>query len=233
MVFPALSDMAILTRARLLLALTASLVLLPLLQPQLPALPNLTSQMIYLVGVELLIGLCLGIAARIMLAALAVAGETIAFMAGFQSATLFDPQNGASTAAPTIFLTLLAGMLILVTGLHHELIRAVVASYTLFPPGNAPKMGDMMQAVVQIFANFMLLGTQMAAPIIFVGLLVNLLFGIFNRLIPQLQVFFLSQPIAIVLSLLLLLGGLPVMMGLFMERLGDNLTLFQIDAEGQ
>lgn len=229
MVFPALSDVSVMARARLLLALAASLVLLPLLRPELPALPSTGSAMMGLVATELVIGLGMGLAARLLLAAMAVTGETIAFMAGFQSATLFDPHNGASTAAPTVFLTLLAGVLILVTNVHHELIRAVVESYRMLPAGQMPPVADMTEAVVTLFGTFTLLGVQLAMPIIIIGVLVNMIFGVFNRLIPQLQVFFLSQPIAIILSLMILAAALPVMMGLFMGKLADNLTLFQVE----
>jgi len=229
-VFPALSDNSIPARARLVLAAGATLVLLPLLHGQLPGLPAQSSQLVFMVGSEIVIGILLGLSARLYMAALSFAGEMIAFMAGFQSASLFDPQSGASTVAPTIFLTLTAGVLILVLNLHHALIQGVVASYTVFVPGHLPPVGNVTTAVVNIFAQFTALGLQIAAPVVIAGFLVNLAFGIFNRLIPQIQMFFLTVPLSITLSMLLLAVALTSVFTLFTARLQDNLLIMQQDA---
>src|SRR5690606_22754358 len=121
------------------------------------------------------------------------------------------PQSGASTAAPTVLLTLAAGMLVLALNLHHELIYGVVQSYTAFPPGTTLATADMAQAVVATMSKVFLVGVQLAAPMMVIGFLSYLMFGIFNRLIPQLQVFFLSIPLNIGLSLIILMASLTLM----------------------
>lgn len=228
-VFPALSDPSISTRVRLLIGLTVSFILYPLLASKLPVLPTGTGALVGFVFAEMVIGLMMGLGARIFMAAMSVAGEFIAFMSGLQAATLFDPQSGANTAAPTLLLSLAAGMLVLALNLHHQLILAVVGSYTAFPAGTFLAAGDMSMAVVGMLAKVFLLGVQLAAPVTVVGFMTYLIFGIFNRLIPQLQVFFLSVPLAIFLSLLVMAASMTLLLGLFATQMQDNLFLFNTD----
>jgi flagellar biosynthesis protein FliR len=228
-VFPGLSDDAIYTRARLLMALGASVVMYPLLAPALPALPPTLGSMVLLVFAELIIGLLMGLGARLFMAALSLAGELIAFAAGLQAATLFDPTSNSSSGAPTIFLTLTGGMFILALGLHHDLIRAVAASYTTFIPGQLPPVADVAAAVTQIFADFFLLGVQLAAPVVVAGLLTTALFGLLNRLIPQLQVFFVSVPLTVIIALLMLAASLPLMLQVWSNVVATRFSVFQTE----
>lgn len=229
MVFPAVSDKSVNVRFRMMLTVAVCVVLFPLLQPQLPTLPPRTGDMILLLFGELVIGLLMGFGARLFMAAMAVAGELISFMAGFQSATLFDPSSASSTGAPAVLLTLCAGLLVLVTGLHHELIRAVAASYAAFPAGQLPDVGDVNAAVVDIVAQVFKLGVMMAAPLIVTGLLANAMFGVLNRLIPQLQVFFISMPLVIGLSLIVLAASLGMMLQLWGNAVQGKISVFQAE----
>jgi flagellar biosynthetic protein FliR len=228
MVFPAISDPSVSPRFRLAIALAVTLVMFPLLQHSLPALPARLPAALALVAGELLTGLLLGFGARVMMAALSLAGEMIAFVSGFQAATLFDPQSGASTAAPTVFLTLTAGMLILALNLHHVLIEGIVDSYRALPAGYWPPLGHVAEALLQLFQTVFVVGLQISAPVVVAGLLANVMFGILNRLIPQLQVFFVSVPLSLSLSLVIMAAALPLMFGLFVQSLRDNMWLFDL-----
>lgn len=227
--FPALSDDAIFTRARLLVAFGASMVMYPLLAPTLPTLPPLLGDAILLVFGELVIGLLMGLGARLFMAALSLAGELIAFSAGLQAATMFDPSSNSSSGAPTIFLTLTGGLLVLALGLHHELIRAIALSYTTFPVGQLPPVADITAAFTQIMADIFVLGLQLAAPVVVAGLLTTALFGLLNRLIPQLQVFFVSVPLTVIIALAILAASLPLMLEAWGNVVAVRYSVFQTE----
>lgn len=229
-VFPAISDPSVSPRVRLLIALAVSFILYPILAAGLPSMPLRTGDMLGLLGTEMLIGLMMGLGARLLMAIMSVAGEMIAFMSGFQAATLFDPQSGASTAAPTVLLTLAAGMLVLALNLHHTLILGIAESYRVLPPGSWLPTAHMAQAVVRTVGTVFSVGIQIAAPIMVSGFLAYLMFGVFNRLIPQLQVFFLSVPLSIALSLVVMAACLSLMFGLFTNTLQDNLFMLNMEA---
>lgn len=230
MVFPALSDPAVNIRARLLITLGIAFLLLPLLGSSFPTLPTRTADLLLLLFGEMVVGLMLGLGARLMMAAMSLAGEIIAFIAGFQGASLFDPSTNTNSGAPSVFLTLCAGVVVLGLNLHHQLIMAAVESYNLFKPGVMPEVGDIAAAYVQMMTVIMSLGLQLAAPVVVAGLLTNALFGVLNRLVPQLQIFFVSVPVTITVSVVLLIAGLGTMLQLWANATQDRLTLFQIES---
>lgn len=229
MVFPAISDPSINIRARLLITLGISVLLLPLLGADFPDIPARTGDMLLLLFGEMVIGLLLGLGARLMMAAMTLAGEIIAFLAGFQGASLFDPSTNTNSGAPSVFLTLCAGVVVLSLNLHHQLILATVESYAIFKPGVMPEVSDAAAAYVQMMSVIMRLGLQLAAPFVVAGLLTNALFGVLNRLVPQLQIFFVSVPVTITVGVILLAAGLGTMLQLWANATQDRLTLFQAE----
>lgn len=231
MVFPALSDPSINIRARLLVVLGIAFILFPVLEAKLPPLPPTSTEMLFLLFGEMVTGLLLGLGARLMMAAMSLAGEIIGFLAGFQAASLFDPQTATNTGAPTIFLTLCASVVLLGLNLHHMLITAVVDSYIAFQPGVLPAVGDVAAAFTDMMSTIMRLGLQLAGPVVVAGVLSNALFGVLNRLVPQLQTFFVSVPVSITLSVLVLIAGLGSMLQLWVNATQDKLTLFQAESE--
>ena len=70
------------------------------------------------------------------------------------------------------------------------------------------------------------IGVQLAIPFLVVGLLVQIGLGMLGRLMPQLQVFFLAVPASILGGMLVLLAVVGVMMGVFLEDLGNFLRQF-------
>ncbi len=231
MVFPAISDPSINVRARLLIVLGISFILFPLLSPQLPTLPGRVGEMMVLMFGEMIIGILLGMGARLMMAAMTLAGELIAFLAGFQSASLFDPSTNTNTGAPAIFLTLCASVVLLGLGLHHQLILAIVESYSVFKPGVLPDVGDVSAAFVQMMSLIMQFGLQLAAPVVVAGILTNALFGVLNRLVPQLQIFFVGVPVSMTIGVLILVAALGSMLQLWATATQGKLTLFQVESE--
>ena len=79
-----------------------------------------------------------------------------------------------------------------------------------------------IRAATQGFA----LAVQISAPFIVFGLLFNLGLGVLARMMPQLQVFFLAVPASILGGMLVLLAVVGVMMGVFLEDLGNFLRQF-------
>lgn len=226
MIYPGLSDVTISTRIRLLLAVFCSLAMFPVLEPTMPLLPDSNAQMLSFLFIEMAIGAMMAISARIFVSAMHVAGELVSFSAGLQASTLFDPSLGGNSTAPSLLLTLISTVLIFATNLHHVMLLAVMESYNMFPSGNMPLLGDAAKAVTQVVANMFLLGVKLAAPVVAVGFLVYAGLGIFNRLIPQLQVFFVAMPLTIVIGLFMLgitLGGVVT---LYTAELQDHAVLF-------
>jgi flagellar biosynthesis protein FliR len=219
MLLPGIGERMIPARIRLAFALLLSLMLFPLARTLLPAAPTPQAAIALLVG-EIAVGLVLGLATRMVLAALQTAGNIVAQQLGLAFAMTVDPSMGGQQAAIGNLLTLLGLTLIFSFDLHHLAIGAIRDSYAVLPPTGIPETGDAAMLAMKAVARGFALGVQLSAPFLAFGILFNLGLGVLARLMPQLQVFFLAMPATILIGMAVLLAVVGVMMGVFLSDLG-------------
>ena len=213
-------------RLRLLFALAISFILAPVLASRLPGLPATPAGLGLLVLGEMIIGAFLGTVARIIVAALQVAGTVIALVSSMANALIQDPIVNQQTSTISGFLSTVGVMLIFVTDMHHMMLRAVFDSYTLFLPGNALTIGDMAMLIARHVSDSFALGLQLASPLVITGFTYYLGLGLLTRLMPQMPVFFVGLPIQIVVQISVLSITLSGIMLVFLSRFGEGIGAF-------
>jgi flagellar biosynthesis protein FliR len=223
MLMPAIGEEQAPARVRLLFALLLSAIVYPVVFVSLPPVPDAFPGILALLMQEILMGLLLGGAVRILMQALHVAGTVIATQTGFAAAMQFDPGMGGQVTVITRFLGVLGVVMIFATGLHHLLIGGMVKSYALFRPGSDLLMSDMADMVLTLVSQSFLLGIQMSAPFLAFGIIFNVGLGLMSRLAPQIQVFFVAQPLALMGGIALLMASLGAMMTAFTAAFSDAL----------
>ncbi len=170
------------------------------------------------VGGEILVGFALGWGAQILFSGMRLAGQQIETRMGLSLASLVDPQGGAPSAIFSVLLDLMATLVFLAVNGHHVLVRALASSYSFFPLAGAAKR-NLVSALVSSAAGIFAIGLQVSAPVM-VGLVFSdIVLGIVNRVIPQMNVFVVALPLQFLLGMLLLLFSLPVVGWLFVDRL--------------
>ena len=219
MVLPGIGEHYVLPRLRLLLALALSLLLTPALAERLPALPEEPLRLAALLGPEILIGLVLGFAARLAMAAIHVGGSLIATQSGLAAAGMFDPNEATPGTIPGTFLTVAALAILFAADFHHLLLRAVAASYAVLPVAAPLDLAAAGELLVGLSASAITVGTRIAAPMILAGILVNLALGALGRMVPALPALFVALPLQLLLALVMLELALPAAMRLFVETL--------------
>ncbi|HWA20278.1 MAG TPA: flagellar biosynthetic protein FliR [Devosia sp.] len=228
MLMPALGEMMIPARIKLSFGLALTLVLFPILSPNLPRLPADVLQVVAILIHELAIGLILGAITRLLTMAAAIAGSVIAFQAGLSIAQTADPTNGGVQGALIgNFLALTGVTLIFATNLHHVALLAIKDSYLIFSPTDPLMLGDAAEMALQSAASAFVIGVQMSAPFIVLGLVFYLGMGILGRMMPQLQVFFVAMPATIWVGLGLLALLLMTMMGWYLTHFENELAVFR------
>ena len=228
MVLPALGELSVSPRIRLVLALAVAAVLAPAAIASYGAMPLGVGQMVVDIVGETLIGLFLGLTARIFMSALQVAGTAIAFQSGLAFAMNVDPTQGIQGAIIGAFLSVLGTLLIFSTGLHHLMLIALRDSYVLFPPAASFPSADFLTAAVETVSGAFALGVQLAAPFLVFSLVFYLGVGILAKLIPQVQIFFVAMPANILLGFVLLLLLIGAMMLWFLDRFEAVLMRFVV-----
>ena len=224
MLLPGVGEQTMPSRVRLGIALVLTAVILPAHQKAYTVDLNAIGPVLVLLFQEIVIGVVLGLTARLAISALQVTGSVVAQQLGLGFVAAVDPTQNQQGLLVGNFLTLLGVALVFATDLHHLVIAAMNDSYTIFQPGELPLMGDAAQHVTRIVATAFRIGIQLSAPFLVFGLLFNLGLGILSRLIPQMQVFFIGLPLSIILGLLLLLVVIGTMMGTFVDYLNGVLS---------
>jgi flagellar biosynthetic protein FliR len=199
-------------------------------QASLPAMPvvPLDSALAWIVVVQqVLIGVSLGFAVRVVFAAVEFAGEVIGLQMGLNFAGFFDPVTASQgTASGRFFGTIVAFLFIIING-HLAIIAALVKSFNTFPVG--PEPFAFLRAVQpQVWgAEVFMIGLWIALPLVGMLLFVNLVLGVISRVAPQINIFAIGFPITLGVGLIGMLLTLPLLQQPFTMALERMLDHFQ------
>ena len=195
--------------------------------PEAPAIALDSAQAFLVIVQQVLIGLALGFATRVVFSAIELAGELVGLQMGLNFAGFFDPATGGQTTAVSRFYGVSVAWLFIVINGHLLLIAAVVQSFQAFPVGPEP-FAFLRSAQPQLWgAEIFRLGLWIALPMIAMLLFVNLVLGIVSRVAQQMNVFAIGFPITLSVGLLGVLLTLPMMSTPFTMALERMLAYFQ------
>jgi flagellar biosynthesis protein FliR len=196
---PAFGEQVVPLRVRLALTLAFTAIVYPAVAPDLPL---ITAGIARPVLAEVVAGLALGIALRLMVVALQIAGTIAA-----QATNLSQMVGGASAEPqPAMGHVLVwAGLALAVaTDLHVRVAELAILSYQILPSGTPPSATDLSSWGLGHVTQAFRLGFSIAAPFVIASLVYNLALGVINRAMPQLMVSFVGAPA-------LTLGGLAML----------------------
>ena len=235
MVMPGLGEQSLPMVVRAGIALTLTMLILPLVAPlldtaKLDALGPLA--LAGMIAVELFSGLLIGWLARLIAMALPIAGQMIAMFMGISSVLQPDPDLGSGSSAPARFMNLLAPLMLLVTGAYILPVKAVIGSYGLIPPGGGlisqtaahwPILGDAAHSVIQLTSQTFALGLELSAPFLILSLIWEMMLGIMTRLLPTLQIYNAANPLQMLGGIALLGLTLQAMLAVWQGQAFDVL----------
>ncbi len=163
-----------------------------------------------LVGGEVMAGLALGFAILLGFSAAQVAGEVIGNAMGLGFAAMVDPASGQQNPVLGQFLSILATFLFLAVNGHLALAATIVESYRALPPGHAWLSADSLHGLVLFGGVLFSAGLSIALPVAFAIVLVQIVMGMLARSAPQLNLFAVGFPAALLAGIVLLAMAAPV-----------------------
>jgi flagellar biosynthetic protein FliR len=195
--------------------------------PAMPVVPLDSPVTVMVVIQQVLIGVSLGFAARIVFAAIELAGELVGLQMGLNFAGFFDPASGGQgTAVGRFFGTTVAWLFVVING-HLLLIMALVQSFQAFPVGPEP-FAFLRALQPQTWgAEIFKLGLWIALPMVTMLLFVNLVLGVISRVSQQMNIFAIGFPITLGVGLVGVVLTLPMMQAPFTMALEQMLARFQ------
>lgn len=219
MVLPVFSDDAIPGRIRLMIAFGMTAGLWGLLSPYaLPVAADIDAAAVVIFA-ELLTGLALGTLVRIMFLAIAAAGSIVSLQIGLTSAIVVDPAMGGQSTVLAKTVSVAAAVVCMALLVHHLWIGALVRSYAVFPVGGLPPAGDFAELAIRTASRSLALAVSLAAPMLVYGIVFNVALGLAARLAPAIQIFFVAQPLNLLLGLALFASLSGVMLTSFADAM--------------
>jgi flagellar biosynthesis protein FliR len=191
-------------RMRLGLAVAISLLMFPVLDLSLSEQQTTPVGFGLIIIQEAFLGLLLGFVVQLIFFAVQFGATIVGYQMGFSAAEILDPQNQQQVPLLSQFQNIIAILFFLVLNVHHTLLRVMVDSYKLLPPGTLDFSGNAIPFVLNMTGEMFVLGFKLVTPVLVVLILSMFILGIMSRVFSQLQVFMLSFPINISLALIII-----------------------------
>ena len=160
---------------------------------------------------EAVVGLMVGIAARVLFFSIQLAGFIAGFQMGFLIASAIDPQEGRNTPLIAQFQEILALLIFLAMDGHLWVLKGLAASYQMVPVFKASWSGGVTGSFVNLTGQIFVVALKIAAPIMVPLLMTNFGLGILARTVPQMNIFVVSMPVNIAVGMFALALSLQVM----------------------
>ncbi|WP_137172879.1 flagellar biosynthetic protein FliR [Massilia sp. HP4] len=201
-------------RVKVLLGVFLALVIAPLV-PALPAADPTSWAGLLILVKEMIIGLAMGFAMRLVFAAIEYAGEVASQTMGLGFAVFFDPTTRGRSSAVSQFMALVATMAFLAVNGHLVLLEALAESFITMPITETPFSSNAALELARWGGRIFSAGLQLAMPVIAALLITQVALGILTRAAPQLNIFGIGFPITLgvgflTLSLVLPYLGAPI-----------------------
>ena len=207
---PIFSSRSVPVRTRVGLAFIVAVCAQAGLPPQ--PLIGLTDPMAFQVVLQqIVLGVSIGLAVRIVFASVELAGELIGLQMGLNFAGFFDPTTNSQTSTVGRFFGNITMLLFVVLGGHLMLLQVVVASFETFPVGGNAFESINRLRLHELGAVMFRYGLWIALPMIGMLLFINIVLGIVSRVAPQMNAFAIGFPLTLSAGLLGIAFTLPML----------------------
>ena len=191
------------------LSLAVALALFPVID--LTVLPQMAGWIYLTLGVisEVLLGLSIGLAIRLIMAGIQMAGQVSGYQMGLAIANIMDPATSMQTPILAQAFNLMAMLIFLAIDAHHWFFRALADSFAIIPPFEFVLSSSFIGYLMEMAGTMFIIALKIGAPVIVVLILTSVSFGLMARTVPQMNIFIVAMPLKIVVGLLFVVFSLP------------------------
>jgi flagellar biosynthesis protein FliR len=204
------------------LGLVFTAVLWPIARGSLTApLPVSAIPFLLLMAKELFVGLVIGYVNELVFVLMEMTGRWVDTARGSSMAEVLEPHSG-QRATPfgdlyyQLFLVIFVAL-----GAHGIFFDAFFASFAALPLNaglpSPEKLAALADLVTRLTSDILAASVLMSAPVIAASLVTDVVFGILNRVAPQLNAYFMAMPVKAMGAVILVIAVLNA----FAQRLND------------
>ena len=213
------------TEVKMGLGIVFTLVLWPIAKGALHGpIPDTPIPFLLLMAKEVFVGLVIGFVNSLVFTMMEMAGRLIDTSRGSSMAEVLDPHTGQRDTPfgdlyYQLFLVVFMGL-----GAHSVFFDAFFLSFSTIPlnVGLPPveQMSGVADLTMRLTADILSASVLLSAPILAAVLVTDVVFGILNRVAPQLNAYFMAMPVKSVAAVILVIA----VMDAFAQKLGDWAT---------
>jgi flagellar biosynthesis protein FliR len=170
-----------------------------------------TFALIQTVVVQVAVGLTMGFVTMLLFSAVAAAGSLVDVFGGFSLAQGFDPLGQNSSTVFGTFHSMLATVLLFVSGGYLLVIGGLLKTFSLLPVGATPHLSGVEDVVTTAFRLFLVTAVQIALPLVAVLFIADLGLALLTKVAPQLNALSVMFPAKIGLTLLIVGLSFPLL----------------------
>jgi len=183
---------------------------------------------VLLISNEAIYGLALGLIVVFIFSAVKLSGRIIERQMGLAMAQTFDPLSGERAQPLGILIEMIFILLFLSANGHHLFLLIISRSYETFPAGSIPTIPLLVGGIVKAGSTMFVACLRLAAPMLAAFLLLLVVLAVFARIMPDMNILFISMPLRVGLGLLMVGIFLPFIsefVGEFADWMGKLLPL--------
>ena len=191
-------DFRVETQIRIGIALAITLALLPVLPGSwiqaataLHTLPEILLAMLN----EVLLGATIGFICNLFVGACQLAGEIMGISSSLSATASVDPTSGVASPVLLQVMSTAFLLMILLSNSHLILLRMLATSFRTVPPAMTWITSGLGERIVSLGSGMFTLGVGLAMPLMAAALLVDVCFALIARLVPEVNILFLSLPV--------------------------------------
>lgn len=186
---------------------------------------------------EVFIGTTIALVASMAFDAARAAGTFVDTVSGSNMATVYVPQIQQQATLFASFKFQLTVVLFLGLNGHHLVLQSLFLSFQTIPLNGWPRFGHgfwpLFEMFIRISADLLLVAMALAAPATIAVFVTDVALGLINRVVPQVQVFFISMSVKPMIVTLITLTALVALyerlLGMFeimLRHVQDTVRLF-------
>lgn len=164
---------------------------------------------ILLLANEATYGLALGLIVVLIFSVVKSAGRIIERQMGLAMAQVMDPLTGERARPLSSLLEMIFVILFLSANGHHLFLLIISKSYDAFPPGTIPTIGVLTSGVIGAGSAMFIASLRLAAPMLAAFMVLMVALALLARLVPEMNILFISMPLRVGLGLLMAATFLP------------------------
>lgn len=213
---PVLGSDVVPAQMKVAFAFVVALVLLPVVNPAVPAELTL-GYFLQAAAAESVVGLLIGYCANLIFIAVQLGGMQIGQQMGTEIGSVFNPFLDSQETLVGTFYFFFTLFIYLGIGGHYVLFTALFDSFRTLPLGTAALSPMTLDMVITLFGYLFGVAFAVSAPAVLALFLVTVAMGFVARTVPQMNILIVGFPVRVIVGLAVMMFTLPAI-GYFLAR---------------